>query len=371
MMCEPRPPPTTSKKIIVRAISILMLHEAVKKKHPTNRTKNQYPIIKYKETIFIATHSIKRNMSPPIQRVRGKPVCGNESTERCVLTPKHVENDQISAERPVTVDQKEEHKIDFRGPGLSHAVVEEAEHLRVQEHVKKIESHPHREAFHADLQQNNVYNPLSKNSKEMIRELDNVVLLELCETTPKSTMFSLSFFIGITELCYTCLIDSESRRNFEPNYEWTHYLSRTTWSSKDLLMVLDMARPKYKKSTIRLGTRGRDAVRKSTLKVDILQVFTIGFSAIQFIVNHNSQSDGQNKCKEWDELAKEDHTYKLTPGKREWYQGQWYLTLNKASKNGPMCGVRKDVLSVKSSKMRQMLGTQWCHWERWLSQVSR
>ena len=40
---------------------------------------------------------------------------------------------------------------------------------------------------------------------------------------------------------------------------------------------------------------GKDAARKLTLKVDILQVFTIDFSEIQFIVNHNSQSDGQNK----------------------------------------------------------------------------
>ena len=38
-----------------------------------------------------------------------------------------------------------------------------------------------------------------------------------------------------------------------------------------------------------------EAARKSTLKVNILQVFTIDFSEIQFIVNHNSQSDGQNK----------------------------------------------------------------------------
>ena len=63
------------------------------------------------------------------------------------------------------MDQEEEHKIDFRVPGLSHAVVE-----GVQELVKKIENHPHREALHADLQQSNVYNPFSKNSKAMIRE---------------------------------------------------------------------------------------------------------------------------------------------------------------------------------------------------------
>ena len=43
------------------------------------------------------------------------------------------------------------------------------------------------------------------------------------------------------------------------------------------------------------GMRGRDAVRKSSLKVNILHVFTIDFSEIQFIVNHNSQYDGPDK----------------------------------------------------------------------------
>ena len=60
-------------------------------------------------------------------------------------------------------------------------------------------------------------------------------------------------------------------------------------------MVPDMAKPKNRKSTTKHGTRGRVAARKLTLKVDILQVFTIDFSEIQFIGNHNSQSDGQNK----------------------------------------------------------------------------
>ena len=69
-------------------------------------------------------------------------------------------------------------------------------------------------------------------------------------------------------------------------------------------MVLDTARPRYKDNTIWLRMRGRDAVRKSTLKVNILQVFTI-FSEIQFIVNHNSQSDGHNKsAKSWMNLQK-------------------------------------------------------------------
>ena len=114
----------------------------------------------------------------------GKRVSRHESTECCVLTPKHFENDQTGTGRPVTVDQKEEHNIDIRVPGLSHSVVKEAEHLRVQELLKRIENHPHRTALQADLQQHNIYNPFSKDLKE-IRELGNVELFELCETIPK------------------------------------------------------------------------------------------------------------------------------------------------------------------------------------------
>ena len=58
-------------------------------------------------------------------------------------------------------------------------------------------------------------------------------------------------------------------------------------------MVLDTARPRYNENTTSLGMR--DAARKLTPKVNILQVFTIDFTEIQFIVNHNSHSDGQNK----------------------------------------------------------------------------
>ena len=53
----------------------------------------------------------------------------------------------------------------------------------------------------------------------------------------------------------------------------------------------------------------------------------------------------EQDCKEWDEFAKEDQTYKLTPEERRRYKGQWYLTLNKVSKNGPM-KLRSDYRAV-------------------------
>ena len=104
-----------------------------------------------------------------------RPVDGPKSIQSCVpvsveLVDKYEDKDenadadQTRTRRPVggqQFTQLEEIDIDFRVPGLSHAVVKEAEHFRVRELVKKIESHPHREALQADLQQNNGHNPFS------------------------------------------------------------------------------------------------------------------------------------------------------------------------------------------------------------------
>ena len=81
-------------------------------------------------------------------------------------------------------------------------------------------------------------------------------------------------------------------------------------------MVLDMARPKNKKCAMWPGMRGRDAARKSNHEVNILQVFTVDFSEVQFVVNHNSQSDGQNQsAKIWTNLHKKTiHIVSLSRG---------------------------------------------------------
>ena len=59
----------------------------------------------------------------------------------------------------------------------------------------------------------------------------------------------------------------------------------------------------------------------------------------------------EQQCKEWDELAKEDHTYKLTPEEKRRYKGQWYLTLNKTGKHGPM-KLRSDYIAAVMVKNR-------------------
>ena len=116
--------------------------------------------------------------------------------------------------------QLEEIDIDFRVSGLAHAVVKQAENFRVRELVKKIESHPHREALQADLQQNNVYNPFSDDSKAMIREMGNVELFEFCETIPKVQCSECLLYWNQGVIYCTCghfLVESESSPNLN---EW-------------------------------------------------------------------------------------------------------------------------------------------------------
>ena len=101
-----------------------------------------------------------------------------ERLEKDKDTDKDVDADRDRTVRPV-VD------IDFRVSGLPHADVKQAENSRIRELVKKIESHPHRQDLQADLRQSNAYKPPSEKSKKMIRDMGDVELFELFETTPE------------------------------------------------------------------------------------------------------------------------------------------------------------------------------------------
>ena len=52
-----------------------------------------------------------------------------------------------------------------------------------------------------------------------------------------------------------------------------------------------------------------------------------------------------------DELAKKDNTYHVTPEEKKRYQGQWYLTLNQAGKNG-LVRLRSDFRAAVSMTNR-------------------
>ena len=86
--------------------------------------------------------------------------------------------------------------IDFRIPGLPYSVVKQADNYRVRELVKKIENHPHRHSLQRDLHQNNAYNPFSEKSKEIIKDMGNVQLLNCSRQNLKRNAKS-AYCIGV------------------------------------------------------------------------------------------------------------------------------------------------------------------------------
>ena len=189
---SPRPPPTISFKD--SWVKELDSSRWKQQRHPTNPTKTKNPIVK---------NGKKRRWTRIHTKLR---VDANKNSRRRSIKNGRQESTKV-----------EELDIDFKVPGMSHAVVTEAGHFRVQELFKKIESRPHREVLQADLQQNNLCNPFSNNSKAMIREMGNVELFELCETVPKlqCSQCLLYWNQGIVYcICGQFLVDSESRRKF-------------------------------------------------------------------------------------------------------------------------------------------------------------
>ena len=177
--------------------------------------------------------------------------CVPVSVERLDQDKDAVENadaDHVRTVRPVESEQstglftqREEIDIDFRVSGLPHAVVKQAENICVRELVKKIESHPLRQALQADLQQNNAYNPFSDETKAMIREIGNVELFELCETIPKVQCCECLLYWNQGIVYCTCghlLKESESSQHFSQmatgcslNPALRHQEGATPWCS--------------------------------------------------------------------------------------------------------------------------------------------
>ena len=190
---------------------------------------------------------------------------------------------------------------------------------------KRSKNHPRREALHADLQQNSVYNPFSKNSNEMIRELGNVELFELCETTPKVQCSHCLLYWNHGIVCCTCgqcLIYSESRRKFNkrrldalsiPNYvikKGPNHGARHGKTKKQT--EHRMAWNAWKRCCKKVDSQGEHftGIHDRFLRDPVYREsqLAIGWS--------------EQKCKEWDELAQEDHTYRLTPEEKKRYHGQ-------------------------------------------------
>ena len=206
------------------------------------------------------------------------PMCLLELSDKDKDTDENVDADRVRTVRPVGSEQcidlftqREEIDIDFRVSGLPHAVVKQAENVRVRELVKKIESHPHRQALQADLQQSNACNPFSEKSKKMIRDMGNVELFELCEAIPKVHCSECFLYWTSSPMAIGCSL----------NPELCHQEGATSWCSACKIEA-------QKEHFIAHNLR-RDISKR------VLKKFTIAFRKIQDFVIRNSKLVGLRK----------------------------------------------------------------------------
>ena len=221
--------------------------------------------------------------------------------------------------------------IDFRTSGLPHAVVKQAENLRVRELVKKIESHPHRQDLQADLQQNNAYNPFSEKSKKMIRDMGNVELFELCEIISKVQCKECPLYWNQGIVYCTCghlLKDSEASRGI---LQWTlDLLSSQNYEIKKV-------RPhghRFGKTKEQEDHHMAHKLRKRCIKRNFGGIHD-RFSKDPVFRDSQLEIDRTEEvCIQIDKDAQKDFTNRMTQEEYFRYRKNWWTSLKKSGKIG-------------------------------------
>ena len=267
-------------------------------------------------------------------------------------TDKDVDADRVRNGRPFGGHQSrqlEEIDIDYWVSGLPHAVVKQAENSSVRELVKKIESHPLRQAVQADLQQSNAYNPFSEKSKKMIRDMGNVELFELCETIPKVQCSDCLLYWNQGIVYCTCGHLFRENKSSRRIHRW----------QLDILSIPNYVIKKWRPH----GNRHRktEAQKAHFIAHNLRKRCTKkGFEGIhdrfqKDLKFRNSQlrvGRTEAKCIQMDEVAKKDFTYRLSSEEYERYKKTWSVSLNTSGRNAPM-KLRSD-FSEASTKMHRL-----------------
>ena len=186
----------------------------------------------------------------------------------------------------------------------------------------------------------------------MIRELGNVKIFEFCETIPnvQCSQCLLYWNQGIIYCTHgQFLVDSESRRKFNKlrldDLSIPHHVIKkgrchgARYGKTEEQKEYQKAWNAWKRCCKRVDSQGEHykVIHDRFLRDQV-------YRDSQLAIGWTEQ-----KCVEMDELAKQAHTYHLSQEKFKRYQGQWYLTLNKAGKNAPM-RLRPDFLMCRLSQ---------------------
>ena len=190
--------------------------------------------------------------------------------------------------------------------------------FRVRELVKKIESHPHRQALQADLQQSNAYNPFSDESKEddswhgqcrVVRVMrNNSMLRKLSLLESRNSLLHLWTSLERKRIQPTC---SPMATGCFLNPALRHQKGATSWCS-----VRQKLRHKKKHFVVH-NARRRCIKKKFKGLHDRFQRNPV-YRDSQLKVGWTEE-----KCIEMDKLAQENHSYCTFSKEYERYQKNW------------------------------------------------
>ena len=227
----------------------------------------------------------------------------------------------------------EEVDIDFRISGLPYSVVKQAENSRVRELVKKTENHPHRQDLQADLQQNNSYNPCSKKSKKMIKDMGNVELFELFETDLKTQCKECLLYWSKGIVYCTCghlLKENEANRG----------AIRCTLDLPSIRnYVIKKGRPhchRYEKTKEQRDHHIAHNLRKRCIKRNFEGIHDRFLKDPEFCESQLEHDRTEEVCIQMDKDVQKDFTYHMTQAEYFRYGKNWWISLNNSGKNGPV-----------------------------------
>ena len=153
----------------------------------------------------------------------------------------------------------DEENIDFNIPGVPNSTVKRSHGVNVQNLLQKLENHPQRQALQSDLQQHRPFNPFSKESQDVIKQLETL-------NYAKYSMLNLkhnakhAWRIGTLAWSTACagtsykMIRQRTRSTSSPFF--ISSLSRTFTSERADHTVTDTERKKViKKTTLQINSK--------------------------------------------------------------------------------------------------------------------
>ena len=222
----------------------------------------------------------------------------------------------------------DDENIDFNISGIPDATVKRSQSISIHDLIQRIESHPQKEAIQNDLEQHQLFNPFSDESKVAIMAAGNTELCEIINVEPKLQCKVCLKHCSTGIIYCTCghlmtndsaeirkyisaVLDTFSIRNFYIRKYRPHgHRCGKALGSKDYFTANQLAKKCRKKKYDSIHDR---YIRDKTFRKAMIEV-----------------GRSEKIIKEMDQLASEDHIYKATKEEIDVYRGNWWIHTNVA-----------------------------------------